>query len=494
MTRPTSYRLLRPILLCLLALLAAPLDAQSATAPPGPVVLAEPIVTRHHGSFNGRSVAYTARVEPLMVSGADGRPAARLVTISYVADAPARPAGRPVLFIFNGGPIAPSTMLHMGAFGPRRVAVPDDLKSDPAKFRLVDNNYTLLDVADLVFFDPAGTGFSRIADGVDPASQFSNIADSRQLAQLVLEWCRANGRMESPKYLIGESYGTLRAPEAARQLASEGASLEGIVLLGQAVNIVEYSQRPLNLISYVVSLPTLAATAWELGKGETRGRSFDRFVNDARNFAAGEYLGLLFLGDTAPAARREAAARRLQEFTGLSADWYLAHALRITKTDYQRMLIPGSRLATNDSRYVGPADGPDPMAGLFQAYQDRFAEYLRDDLKAGGIGDYSQLSPFTGGLNGWDWGPNKSPFGDWPYGRAISDLMTANPHFRILVANGWTDTQTTVGAMDYLVSQSGWPRDRVRTATYRGGHMAYTIEASLKRLTDDVRAMVTGKW
>ena len=471
---------------------AQPQDAPKAAPALGAIALSKPIVTQHVGTFNGRRVAYEANIEPFTTTSPDGKAAADLVTISYVAR-DATP-DRPVLFIFNGGPIGPSSILHIGAFGPKRVAVPDDISQPASSFRLVDNPYTLLDVADLVFFDPAGTGFSRFAPGVDPHSQFSNVADSRQLAQLVIAWTKAHGRTASPKYLVGESYGTMRAPEAAHQLLQAGVPVDGLVLLGQAVNIIEYAQRRQNIVSYAVSLPTLAAIAWSHDRADARGRSFDQFVKDAEAYAASDYLPVLFAGNTAPVERRRAVAARLQAFTGISADWYLAHQLRITKVEYQRMLLPGQRLATNDARYAGPADGPDPFAYVPDAYAAFFARYLADDLGAGAVGDYSEEDPFTGGLNDWDWGPNKSPFGDWPYGEAITEQFDKNPRFRLLVGNGWTDTQTTVGAMNLLVSQSGWPRARVRTDTFKGGHMAYTVEASLKRITDDVRAMVTRQW
>lgn len=480
-------------LLPALLLAAAPVAAQQPAAPaPSPVTLPAAVTTDHVGTFGGKRVAYRAAVEGFDATGTDGKPAARIVAVSYVARNAA--PGRPVLFVFNGGPISPSAILHMGAFGPKRVAIPDDVTAPPTSFRLVDNRDTVLDVADIVFFDPAGTGFSRIAPGVDPKSQFGNVADARQLQQLVLAWTKAHGREGSPVYLVGESYGTMRAPEAAKQLAAVGRAPAGLILVGQAVNIIEYAQRRGNIISYAVSLPTLAATAWWHGKADRRGRSFERFVADAQQWGAGEYLALLFAGDTAPLPRRQAAAAQLQGFTGIPADYWLSHALRMTKTDYQRALLPGRMLGTNDARYVGPAEGPQPFDAIPDAYQAQLIRYLASDLHAGGIGTYATANPFTGGLNDWNWGPNISPFGDWPYGRAITELFAGDPAFRLFVANGYYDTQTTIGAMDYLLSQSGWPRERVRSARYQGGHMPYTIDASLKRMMADVRAMVTRQW
>ncbi|MBB4155577.1 hypothetical protein GGQ80_003502 [Sphingomonas jinjuensis] len=473
-------------------LLAAPAASAQQQPALAAVTIPAPIVTDHVGTFAGKRVAYRAAIESFDATTPDGKPVARLAAISYVArDAT---AARPVLFVFNGGPIAPSAILHMGAFGPRRVAIPDDVTAPPASFRVVDNPDTVLDVADIVFFDPAGTGFSRLAPGVDAKSQFGNVADARQLQQLVLAWTKAHGRERSPVYLVGESYGTMRAPEAAKQLAAVGRAPAGLILIGQAVNIIEYAQRRGNIISYAVSLPTLAATAWWHGKADRRGRSFDRFVADAERWGAGEYLTLLFAGDTAPLPRRQAAAAELQAFTGIPADHWLSNALRMTKTDYQRALFPGRLLGTNDARYVGPLEGPQPFDAIPDAYQAQLQRYLATDLKAAALGSYTTDNPFQGGLNDWNWGPNISPFGDWPYGRAITDLFAADPAFRLFVANGYYDTQTTIGAMDYLLAQSGWPRTRVRSAKYQGGHMPYTIDASLKRLMTDIRAMVTRQW
>jgi len=446
---------------------------------------------QHQGTFNGRKVTYDSCVERYDTLDAAGQPAARITAISYVARK--GPADRPVLFVFNGGPIVASYILHLGAFGPKRLAVPDDISVSPDQFQLVDNPHSPLDVADVVFFDPAGTGLSELAPGVAPGSQFSVTADARQLQQLVLGWTRTHGRSGAPVYLVGESYGTMRAPAAAEQLLAAGQPPAGVILIGQAVNIIEYAQRPGNIISYAVSLPTLAATAWWHGKAERRGRGFDQFIADAKAFGGGEYLAVLYAGASASPERQQAAARELQAFTGIAADEWLRRRLRMSKVDYQRALFPGERLATNDARYRGPASGPDPFSPVADAYGRQFTRYLASDLGVDG-GVYRLAHAGVGGLESWDWGPNKTPFGDWPYGSAITALMQGNPRFRLLVGNGYYDTQTTVGAMDYLVNQGGWPRERVRSVTYQGGHMPYSIEASLAQLSGDVRSMVKQEW
>jgi carboxypeptidase C (cathepsin A) len=483
----------------LLLVLALPgqIPALGQGAPAAPeAALRAPVVTHHTGRFNGREVSYTATVSEIEVPDASGKPGARIVSTAYVAQGTQDPARRPVLFLFNGGPIVPSVYLHMGSFGPKRVAFPDDVKADPATFRTVENPYSLLDMADLVFFDPAGTGYSRPAPGKKLEEYFSVQADGQQTAAFIAAWLKQNGRMASPKYVLGESYGTLRAPEAGRQLAEmpEPILLDGMILVGQAVNIIEYSQRPGNIISYVVSLPTLAALAWYHGKAGRSGYTFEEFHDAAREYARTEYLTALFRGNTLPEEERAKVARRLEEFSGLSADYYLAHNLRITKNEYRVELLrkEGLVLGLNDGRYTAlrteKGGAVDPSDVLAQAVAKAFEAYRRDDLKVTWTDPYVTTSPAKG-FEAWGWGAT-TPFSDWPYGSSISLLMKRHPRFRLMMATGYHDTQTTTGAAEYAVTQADWPKDRVWLKCYDGGHMLYSVEATARKFADDLRAFM----
>jgi carboxypeptidase C (cathepsin A) len=472
--------------------LAAPAFADDMPVP-------APVVTQHSGTFGGRHVSYKATVEGTNVSDAAGKPGARIVSIAYRADG-ANAAKRPVLFAFNGGPISPSDVLHMGALGPKRVAIPDDVTADPSTYRTVDNKYALLDVADIVFIDPASTGFSRVAPGVDPKSYFGINADAQQVAQFIAQWSKAQGRLASPKYVLGESYGTQRAAAVANQLQKlpQPVPLSGVILLGQALNIIEFSQRPANIISYVVSLPTLAAIAWSHGKVDAEGKNFDAFIDEVKLFARTEYLTALFQGTTLPDDKRQEIAARLARYTGIPAAFYRANDLEITKERFRREILKdqGKIVGMIDGRYSGPnpATGraPDPAGVIPKAYEDAFRIYLRDDLKVMDT-NYITESPVQG-FDGWRWdGNGTSPFADWPYPALLTEVFAANPHFRVMVANGYEDTQTTVGAAEYLVNRSGWPRDRVSLHFYQGGHTEYSNEDSLRRLTDDMRAMIAAR-
>jgi carboxypeptidase C (cathepsin A) len=459
-----------------------------------------PVVTTHGGVFNGKQVVYDAIVESIIVKDAAGKPAARLVSTSYIASGTRNTSVRPILFVFNGGPIVPSVALHMGAFGPKRLAIPDDISADASTYKLVDNPYTLLDVADIAFFDPAGTGFSRVLEGVDPKSYFSVTSDGQQCAQFVVEWSRKHGRLSSAKFLFGESYGTLRACATANQLEklSPPVALCGVILMGQALNIIEFCQRPANIISYVVSLPTLAAIAWSHGKVDLHGRTFEQFLGEARQFARTDYLTALFQGNALDKTRRRAIAERLADLTGISADFYLAHDLRITKDRYRRELFrdQGLILGMLDARYKGPnsnsASGrppEDPSEVVPKAYDRAFRVYMRDELKVAEAAQYRSQNP-TPKLESWGWGAT-TPFSDWPYANLLANVFASQPKFCVMVANGYQDTETTVGAAQYLVEQAAWPADRVTIRFYQGGHMAYSVEDSLRRMTEDVRKFMS---
>ena len=346
--------------------------AQAVTpqAAPAQVVSHAPVITHHTGTFNGKHVRYTAAVEPIDVPDAKGKPAARLVSFAYTADNVKDAATRPVMFVFNGGPITASLWLHVGVMGPKRVAVPDDLTADPNTFQLVDNVYSPLDVTDLVFIDPASTGYSRVLPGTAPESYFSVAADGQQVTAFISAWLTQHGRLSSPAYLLGESYGTIRAAEVAAQLAElpQPILLQGVVLMGQAINIIEYRQRPQNIISYAVSLPTLAALGWYHQKVDRSGKTFDEFEREAWRFAQTDYLTALFTGSAIEPAERDRVAKRLEELSGIPAAYYREHDLRISKEEYRGELLKdrGLLLGRSDGRYVAPMTNKGLAADPFE--------------------------------------------------------------------------------------------------------------------------------
>ncbi|MDZ4371676.1 MAG: hypothetical protein U1C74_09685 [Phenylobacterium sp.] len=480
-----------------LAMSATPALTQTATAQASAPTA--PVATRHSGTFNGRRVAYTATVGETVISGADGQPTARFVTTSYVADK-TDPARRPVLFAFNGGPSSSSATLHMLALGPKRYRVAQDPKAPALPLQLVDNPETVLDVADIVLIDPAETGWSRILPAGKRETFYSVEGDARSVSDFVIAWIRANGRERSPKYVLGESYGTMRAALMAGQLA-ETMPLEGVFLFGQAVNMIETSQRAKNVLAYATNLPALTAVAAYHGRAPAfAGKPIAAVVDESYAFGMGEYLQALLQGHDLPAAERRALAYKLQAMTGVSAAYYLANDLQITKMAFLRELFRDSSqlLGMYDARYVGPAPAPgqraaDPFGPVIGLTRPAMLAHYQQNL---GVTwnpeDYRGGAPNT---SGWAWngtlGPG-GPFLDFDYQARIDPAFAANPKFRLMIGTGVFDLTTTVGPARYMVTKSAWPRDRVIQRQYEGGHMAYTHEPTLKAFNADIRTWVTG--
>ncbi len=480
----------------------------SAEIPPSEIPVSGldfPYVTQHQGVFNGKQISYTATVSSLDVADKEGKPGASIVTTAYVADAAdeslAVSAPRPVMFVFNGGPISPSIYLHMGAFGPKRVSFADDISVEVTIAPLIDNPHSILDVADLVYFDPAGTGFSRALPGKPLQDYFSITADGQQTAAFIYGWLKQHQRLDSPAYIFGESYGTNRAVEAAGQLAEMDPPLllRGVVLFGQAVNIIEYSQRPSNIMSYVVSLPTLAALGWYHGKADAGDATLEEFTAAAWRYASNEYLDALFQGNQLSAAEMLQVAQRLEQFTGVKAAVFIENRLRISKEAYRVELFKdeGKIIGRSDGRYVEaipvdeagkPQAGGDPAFVLPRQIGVAFKQYLVDQLAVPSADQYLTGSPVEG-LDGWEWG-GQSPFSWFQYGDSLGKLLDKSPQTQVLVAAGYYDTMTTLGASQYLIDQETWPREQVSLKAYPGGHMAYSIDASAKAMAEDLRSMI----
>lgn len=262
------------------------------------------------GTFGGVRVPYTATIAETILTGDANDPGAKqeavIVTTSYVKS-PADKS-RPVFFIYNGGPGSGSVWLQMGAFGPKRVAIPSDARDDGAPpYPLLDNPDSLLDVADLVFIDPPGTGFSYLTKGTDPGKYYGLRQDARAVAEVIRRWINDNGRWNSPKYLGGESYGTSRTAMVVDEL--EGSTyndvgLNGLILISTILDFAGREPTPGNEMAYIVTLPNMAAAAWYHGKVEAP--SVEAIAEEARRFAIGPFATALLKGKTCPPTSAQA--------------------------------------------------------------------------------------------------------------------------------------------------------------------------------------------
>ena len=472
-------------MVCGTLLLAA---ASAAVAQPGIEVQAR---SEQTARIAGRQLRYTAEVGLVPVASKPGQADATAGYISYLH---AGPADRPVLFVFNGGPGAASAYLQMGALGPMRAAVPQDPAAPlPAEAAVTANSAWLLDIADLVFLDPPGTGFSSIAAGADRSFYQSVAGDADAVAQAARAWLVAHGRTGAPLYILGESYGTIRAAAMVDALHTLDPSLtlRGVLLLGQALNMIETSQRPDNVVTYPIALPTLAAIACYHHVPAAPCDPGER-AHEASAFGP-TYLDALFRGSVLAPDARAAIAAKLEALTGISSAYYLAHDLRISKEQFRVELLRGAGrvLGRYDARYTAPraANAGDTVGARCVLGRVRALWQGRD--RPVGADRRARCRPVQGdralrrgtGLMA----RGDSPFNDWPFMARLEQAMAANPGLRLFVGTGLYDLTTTVGAADYLFAQSSLTPDRFRNERYPAGHVAYSDDASWRKLVADIR-------
>jgi carboxypeptidase C (cathepsin A) len=492
------------------AFFAAPLPVEAQPVPrvlenaPNVATAGEPgsrrFVTDHEGVFNGVKVAYRAVLEETIVKAPDGKPAASLFNFSYTKRDLSNPEQRPVLFVFNGGPGASSNILHLGAFGPKRLAAFNGPARADSTTPLVPNQYTVLDVADVVMVDPPETGFSRLLPGV-PDSTFRSVdMDSYAIAQFIARWLRDNNRLNSPMYIVGESYGSLRAVALVRELAHATPKIDaaGLILIGHAIDFGAGAARLPDLIRPNGYLPGFAALAWYHGKIENRRQTVQEAIEKARVFARTEWASAVIQGNRISDAERRRVANRLQELTGVSAQFYLDHDLVVIPAEFNRELLraEGKMIAGNDGREVvdAPAAGDagrgrggrGGQAPTRTGMTANMEKYL-NELAVSGLGAY--VGSASG--RGWNYGPPSEP----SLIRVLGDLMRNNPKLRLFVAQGYFDTTTEIGQSENTMARVKFPddRSRVQWGYYAGGHMLYSDELSLRQFTDDVRKFLASR-
>ncbi|WP_230292637.1 septum formation initiator [Croceicoccus sp. Ery5] len=464
-------------------------QAQNETASAG-------ILARRPLALAGMDGPLMAEMGVLPVTAGPDTQGATAGYLSYRAEN--ADANRPVIFAFNGGPGAAAAFLHMGALGPVLAQVPQDpAAAAPEEPVWLSGAAELYRVADIVFIDPPGTGFSQRPAGAGEAPYRSVSGDARANAELVAAWLHRQERTDAPVYILGESYGTIRAVAMldALQELGLGDRLRGVILLGQALNMIETSQRPDNMVTYPVSLPTLAAIA--CGHGRIAAPCDPQDAADAAaRFGRETYLPALFMGRDLPASERRRIAQRLEELSGISAQFYLANDLRISKERFRVELLreQGQVTGRYDARYTAPrsADvtvmmGPDPASVISDIYEKAMRDYLRVWLGIANADAYKVISRFD---QPWSYGGADSPFADWPFMQTVETHAAQNRCLRLFVGTGLYDLTTTVGAADYLFAQSNLPRDRWRNEVYGGGHVFYSDDASRTAFLSDLTGFV----
>jgi carboxypeptidase C (cathepsin A) len=456
--------------------------------------------TSHALRLDGRDIKYTATAGTLPIRLDNGQVAARMFFVAYTRDGEDART-RPVSFLYNGGPGAATIWLHMGSFAPKRVEMgPEGFQPAPP-YRLVDNEHSLIDVTDLVFVDAIDTGFSRAVAGVDNRQFHGVRGDLRAFGEFINNYLKAYNRFPSPKYLIGESYGTIRSAGLAQELQNRhGIELNGIALVSALLSYQTISPSAQNDAAYASHIETYTATAWYHKRlpADLAG-DLKKAVDQSREFAFGEYLTALAKGNRATAAERKAVAAKLSKFTGLSQDFVERANLRIDPGRFRKELLRDRRLVVGrlDSRFTsteGDAAGENDEFDLSNSalqgpYTALFQEYVKNELKWESDLHY----PTSGNVRPWSWDEFTNSYMDMT--DALRSAMSHNRFLKILVTIGYYDMATVMGGAEYNFAHLGYDPtfvDRVSFTYYEAGHMIYIRPSEHKKLKDDIAKFIQG--
>jgi carboxypeptidase C (cathepsin A) len=484
------------------ALPPAPPAERDTTAKAGPIPKETSSVTEHTIRIGGQLVPYRATAATMLLKNDKDEPIGSLYYTAYTRTDARDPSQRPLAFVYNGGPGSASAWLHMGAFGPRRIVTTDAAPTPPPPYQMVDNANSLIDVADLVFIDPIGTGFSKPV-GKGTGKDFWGVdEDARSLAQFVSQYVSRTGRWSSPKYLIGESYGTTRSAVLVNRLQRDGMTFNGVVLISSVLDFETLLFSPGHDLSYVLYLPSYAATA-VYHKVIPAPANLETFLTEVRRYAMGDYADALAAGSTLPADRRAAVAKQLAAYTGLSEDYLMKAGLRVNLRQFMAELQRSRGLVTGrlDSRFSGPlpdlltenAPGDPQSSAVSGAFTAATNAYLRGELKF----DTEDRYLMGGGVQ-WNWTRDgQRGWASTTYvGSDLQQALVANPHLRVEIENGYYDLATPFLATEYTVSHldglSPDLRDNITLRYYDAGHMMYLHEPELAKLKQYIARFITG--
>lgn len=455
---------------------------------------------RHRDSvtINGRSYPYIASAGTLTVRDIEGKPTASMFYTAYTLDGVKPGTKRPVTFLYNGGPGSPSFWLRMGSFAPIRIRTTSPEFVRPAPYDVGPNPDSLLDKTDLVFLDAIGSGYSRPLGDMKPAQFYGVDEDVDVFAGAIQRYVTKYGRWMSPKFLLGESYGTLRSGALAYQLQERGMALNGVVLLSSIMNY-GYRQPGLDQV-YLNYLPSYAATAWYHNRLTDRPADVATVVAQARAFAVGPYMSALAKGQSISAQERDQIAEQMSRLIGLSPDFIKRANLRIDLPRFQKELLRGQARTVGrfDSRYLGidtdaAGERPETDASsdvISGAYIASFQDYLQSTL------DYKTELPYRLSARdaaGWTWNwKHKAPDGSQNNPNTAIDLaaaMRANPYLKVLSMNGYYDmatpffgTENDLGHMMLEPAQQA----NLRFTYYPAGHMTYLNPDALRSMKVDL--------
>ena len=460
--------------------------------------------TQHQVTINGQTISLTAQAGTLKLRDEENKGIALFGFTAYFKNNPE--ANRPILFAYNGGPGSSSFWLHMGVLGPKRIVVNDPDFTPAAPYQIVNNNSTILDKADLVMIDPVGTGLSVPIGDAEFEDFWGVDQDIRSISLFITQFLIEYDRMNAPKYLLGESYGTFRNAGVMNRLLQQGIAMNGVIMVSAVFDLRTLVFPPGDDMPYIVHFPTYAATSWyhRLITRETDDLSV--FLDEIRRFTREEYVPALFKGDQLTPGEKSEIAAKLASYTGLDADFWHRADLRVTASEYfqEAMRNNGKTVGRLDSRFVGFTQdllaqnaAYDPQsAAISPAYITGFLDYLHGDL---GVSKELMYSITAGRREGFSWDWKHQGNMRWNTQAAINtgiDMAQAlirDPNMKVLIMNGIYDLATVFYGVEYSIDHLGLPReikDNIIMKYYEAGHMMYTQEESLLQFKEDLAEFI----
>jgi carboxypeptidase C (cathepsin A) len=464
-------------------------------------------VTKHSVTIDGKLIHYTATAGTILLRNEKEDSVALLGFTAYTKDGETDPGNRPVTFAYNGGPGSSSMWLHMGALGPRVVVTNDAGLTPPAPYKTIDNTNSILDVSDLVMIDPVGTGLSHPIAKATVKDFWGVDQDIKSVSQFIKQYLTGNDRWNSPKYLLGESYGTMRSAGVSDYLFENmGIQVNGIILVSSVLDFHTLTFK--DDLSYELYLPTYAAVAWYHKKIPNTPNGLESFLKEVRTFASGEYSVALSKGDALSDAEKDQVLTKLSNYTGVSKDYWSKGNLRLREEVFTEELLRNEHLTVGrlDARYKGinqdllsENSQDDPQSTqISSAYIASFMNYFYTELKVNKSLNYKINAYNTEGFK-WDFGRKKN--GDYAglylpnTGEDLASLMSKNPNVKVLVLNGYFDLATPFYATEYTVDHLGLEKkikNNISMRYFEAGHMMYVNPASLILFKKYVADFITG--
>lgn len=461
---------------------------------------AEVSVTDQSVQIDGKTINLKAHAGTFKLRDEHNKPIALFGFTYYEKKNPE--ANRPIIFAYNGGPGSSSYWLHMGIMGPKRIVVNDPDFTPGAPYQLVNNDFSILDMADVVMMDPVGTGLS-VPIGEAKFQDFWGVdQDIRSISLFITQFLIEHGRMNAPKYLLGESYGTFRNAGVMKSLQDMGIALNGVVMVSAVFDLRTLIFPPNDDMPYLAHFPTYAATAWYHNKVNNKPESLEAFMDEVRTFTEEEYMPALFKGDQLSGDDKQKIAAKLAHYTGLSQDYWSKADLRVTNGEFFNELMRDQGLTVGrlDSRFyginedlIGQNAAYDPQSSAISpAYTAGFLHYFHEDLKVGKHLMYMTSAGRRGGFK-WDWS-HQGNF-RWNTQAAINTgidmatAMTRDPNMKVLIMNGYYDLATVFYGVEHSIDHLGLTKsikDNIIMEYYEAGHMMYIHPPSMAKFRKDL--------